>query len=201
MEPTATTQPTATPRPTRTPSPTFTPAPTLTREPTRTPLPSSPLAGLQNDRWIASSHPALTASIKSQSWVTDGVTEMERDALQQLLWITAVEENHAWNLLQMPWLEDGPNQREIDAIQQLDWTTQTSSDLGDQLWQKPWFQDEVIATAMQILDMPFLDSVESLDAMAVRSLAQIERYDTSGFLEMMSHPKLSDGITDEEAKS
>ena len=67
-----------------------------------------------------------------------------------------------------------------------------------------WYEDEphqeVVAAIIQILDMPFLDSVGGADAAAVRSLRRLEYNDTSAFLEIMNHPKLKDGITDEEAK-
>ena len=168
----------------------------------------------------------MATAIKELPWVVDGVTDLEREALQQLLWIAWVEKNHAWNLLRTPWLEDGPDVNEIDAIQILNWTTQTSPELGDKLWQKSWMQDDITAdevTVMQnldwiarpkdetfqqqvveaaigILDMPFLESVESADALAMKSLQRLESRNTTDFLEIMSHPKLSDGITDEEAK-
>ena len=168
----------------------------------------------------------MATAIKELPWVVDGVTDLEREALQQLLWIAWVEKNHAWNLLRTPWLEDGPDVNEIDAIERLNWTTQTSPELGDKLWQKSWMQDgitadevtvmqnlnwiarpkdetfqqQVVEAAIGILDMPFLESVESADALAMKSLQRLGSRNTTDFLEIVSHPKLSDGITDEEAK-
>ena len=168
----------------------------------------------------------MATAIKELPWVVDGVTDLERDALQQLLYIAWVEKNHAWNLLRTPWLEDGPDVNEIDAIERLNWTTQTSPELGDKLWQKSWMQDgitadevtvmqnlnriarpedetfqqQVIDVAIRILDMPFLESVESADALAVRSLERISDKGSDVLLQIISHPTLSDGITDEEAK-
>lgn len=230
VPPTNTPLPTFTPRPDPTPTsastPTRTPRPTLTPRPTSTQTPPNPLGGLENDLWIAINHPELTKAITTQGWVTDGVTEMERDALQRLLWLTVEEEDHTWNLLRMPWLKDGPNQHEIDAISQLAWATQTSPDLGDRLLEKPWLHDDItpdkvavlyhiywiarpedekfaqqtLTAALQILDMPFLETVTGADAPAVRSLQILEGIDTAAFLEVMNHPKLKDGITGEEAK-
>ncbi len=60
--------------------------------------------------------------------------------------------------------------------------------------------DETTAAAIAILGMPFLESVEGADASAAESLRRLERDDTSRFLEIMSHPTLSDGIADDEAK-
>ncbi len=168
----------------------------------------------------------MATAIKELPWVVDGVTDLEREALQQLLWIAWTEKNHAWNLLRTPWLEDGPDVNEIDAIERLNWTTQTSPELADKLWQESWMQDDITAdevtvmqnlnwiarpkdegfqqqvidVAIQILDMPFLNSVESADTLAVRSLEMLAWNNTSDFLKIMSHPKISDGISDEEAK-
>ena len=50
------------------------------------------------------------------------------------------------------------------------------------------------------LDMPFLDSVESADAMAVWDLSYIAGIAPNDFLDIMGHPKVSDGITNQEAK-
>ena len=48
--------------------------------------------------------------------------------------------------------------------------------------------------------MPFLDSVEDRDMLALMSLDDIAWRDASGFTELMSHPRIKDGITDEETK-
>ena len=48
--------------------------------------------------------------------------------------------------------------------------------------------------------MPFLESVESADALAMKSLQRLENNNTTDFLGIMSDPTISDGITDEEAK-
>ena len=230
IPPTHTPAPTFTPKPRPTatlrPTPTSTPGPTRTPRPTSTPRPPNPIAGLQNDRWIERNDPRLATAIKELPWVVDGVTDLEREALQQLLWIAWTEKNHAWNLLRTPWLEDGPDVNEIDAIERLNWTTQTFPELADKLWQASWMQDDItadevtvmqnldwiaraeddafqeqtIAAAIAILGMPFLNSVESVDALAVRSLEMLAWNNTGDFLEIMSHPKISDGISDEEAK-
>ena len=262
--PTATPGPTEPPAPpTNTPAPTFTPRPKPTRtpRPTATPAAPNPLAGLENDQWITEDDPELASAIKKSPWVSDGVTEIERDALQELLWLAATEKAHIWKLLQARWLEDGPNAYEIDAIermswltqtspelgaelweaawlhdditayevdamQQLDWTAQTSPELGAKLWERGWLKDDVTAdeltvmqnlnwvaqsddetfqqstieVAVQILDMPFLDSVESWDVQALVSLERLEYQNTADYLEIMSHATISDGITDQEAK-
>ena len=228
--PTNTPAPTFTPQPKPTvtpePTPTRTPSPTLTPRPTSTLAPPSPIAGLENEQWIEENEPQLASVIKGLPWVVDGVSDLERDAVQQLLWITWVEKEHAWNLVDTPWLKDGPDAYEIEAIERLNWTTQTSPELGDALWEAAWMQDgitadevtvmenlnwvaqpadashraDAIQMAISILSMPFLKAVDSWDAMAMRSLQKLEYQNTVDYLDIMSHPKLGDGITDEEAR-
>ena len=48
--------------------------------------------------------------------------------------------------------------------------------------------------------MPFLEDVAGPDALAVRSLEKLGDRKVDTFLEVMSHPTIADGITDEEAK-
>ena len=61
-------------------------------------------------------------------------------------------------------------------------------------------QREVISKMIEILGMPFLDTVESHDALTMRSLESLEDAGSAQFLELMTHPTLSNGITDEEAR-
>ena len=83
---------------------------------------------------------------------------------------------------------------------------------------KPWFKDglsdEEIAlvgylgsianrdagAATALVGMPFLESVESRDTLALQSLEYIAWRDAGAFEELMSHPRIQDGITDEETK-
>ena len=130
-------QPTFTPRPPPTLPSSATPVPTLrptyTPRPTSTPRVPNPLAGLQNDVWIDRNHPKLADAIRDLPWVTDGVSDLEREALQELLWISWVNDAHGWNLVQAPWVVNGPNQTEIEAIGVLNQATQDSPSLGNQL--------------------------------------------------------------------
>ena len=58
----------------------------------------------------------------------------------------------------------------------------------------------VVESTRALLDMPFLDSVESSDAAAMRELRRMASTDTNKFVEVLAHPNLDDGITDQEAK-
>ena len=160
--------PTETPSPTNTPAPTFTPRPTPTLKPSPTPVPTvrptptprptstprppNPFAGLQNDRWIHDNHPRLADAVRGLLWVSNGVSELETEMLQELLWIAWVNDAHAWNLVQAPWVVDGPNQAEIDAIGFLNWASQDSPAFGNQIWHKQWFQDDITPDELTAID-------------------------------------------------
>jgi len=169
---------------------------------------------------------ARADEISALAWVADGVDYTEREAAEMLIAAARWYPDTFSMLLQRPWVNDGVNAHETVVIKRLRWAAKDAPDLAERMLQKSWAQDDitrdeaivieslywtirvkdeslqqaVIEKTIQILDMPFLDSVESPDAAAVRSLRRLEGNDTDAFLATMSHPKLSDGITDEEAK-
>ena len=123
-------------------------------------------------------------------WVGDSITAAETDAIYGLRWAARYNPQLVEAMLRKSWIEDDITAPEGTVLQYLHWIT--------------WYEDEpvpqMLETAVQILNMPFLDSVTGADALAVRSLERIEDAGATDFLEIMSHPTISDGITDEEAK-
>ncbi len=230
VPPTNTPAPTFTPKPkptaTARPTPTHTPRPTFTPRPTITPTPPSPIAGLENAAWLERNKRALANELKGLAWVADGVDDSEREAAELLIAAARWYPDTFSALVEKPWLHDSVTHHEAIAIEYLRWLSWWSTDLAGAILQKPWMADEIssdeamtvrrlysvvwtqgnnvrpdiIAKASEILDMPFLESLEGADAAAVRSLARLEGNDTTVFLEIMNHPRLKDGITDDEAK-
>ena len=170
--------------------------------------------------------PALADQIKALLWVADGVDYSERAAAEALI-AAAIWYPDTFNaLLQMSWVTDSVTDHETTVIRRIRWTAQDAPALAEPMLQKSWVQDgitrdeaivierlywtirtrdeslqpEVIQKAIEILAMPFLDTVESPDALAVWDLEKIESYRTNDFLSIMSHTNVSDGITDQEAK-
>ena len=95
------------------------------------------------------------------------------------------------------------------------------SDSGTEVTSKAWYQDGIaedeaeVAELLRSLDfmsgsrsellaMPFLETVEEADVLALESLNQLALLkwttlaDPSEFEEFMLHPAIADGITDEE---
>ena len=99
-------------------------------------------------------------------------------------------------ILEKSWVQDEITRDEAEIIESLIWTAVTwwgGDPPGD------WLA-LLEGAAIEILGMPFLDSVEGADALAVRSLSETNFADSPAFLELMHHPTISDGITDEEAR-
>ena len=130
-------------------------------------------------------------STRQQSWVQDGITADEARAIEYLYRMGRYVPELAGDMLQKSWVRDGITADEATVIRYL-YRMGRSEDEAR--------QQAVFEAAVQILDMPFLESVESADALAIRSLERLERNGGDDFLEIMSHPTLSDGITDKEAK-
>ena len=160
------------------------------------------------------------------SWVQDEITAEEGKAIGYLYrairWAPGISDE----LLAYPWVGDGVTSDETTALRYLYQAGRYVDELADRLVVKPWVQDDITADeaavirdlyltaraqdealepatnakALQLVDMPFLESVEQADAPAMLSLRELERDNTARFLEVMSHPTLRDGITDEEAK-
>ena len=159
-------------------------------------------------------------------WVQDDITADETTALRYLYqagrWAPGISDE----LLAYPWVQDDITSDETTALGYLYQAGRYVDELADRLVVKPWVQDDITADeaavirdlyltaraqdealepatnakALQLVDMPFLESVERADAPAMLSLRKLERDNTARFLEVMSHPTLRDGITDEEAK-
>ena len=228
--PTYTPAPTFTPKPLRTatlqPTPTRTPGPTFTPRPNSTSRPPSPIAGLENGGWLEQNKRARAAEIRELPWIADGVDDADRTAAEALIACARWYPEVFSALLQKPWVGDSITAGETVAINRLRWTARYAPELAELMLQKSWVQDGITAdeatvieylywmvwtadgtaeqvvveAANDILAMPFLESVEGADAAAVRSLEKLGDNGTDVLLKIMSHPKLGDGITNQEAK-
>ena len=131
------------------------------------------------------------ATVMAMPWASDGITEFESEATKYLSSTAYYDTRAATSIVAIPWLQDGISRDEATVIAYL-YSIIPAKDES--------LQQEVIQKVIEILAMPFLDTVESADDMAVRSLEQFEDAGSAEFLELMTHPSLSDGIDDEEAK-
>ncbi|MYC32812.1 MAG: fibronectin type III domain-containing protein [Chloroflexi bacterium] len=154
--------------------------------------PKVPLSELEHWDRLERDKPASANQLKALPWVADGIDETESDAAQRLVDLAVWWPDTFNALLQKQWIQDTITRDEGTVIEYSYRITRAYSDEAMRL-----LVSEVVVA---LLDMPFLDSVESADALAVWSLYILAHRDVATFLEIMSHPKISDGITDEEAK-
>ena len=151
-------------------------------------------------------------------WVEDGLDESER-IVTSLLREIATTRNHAaaLRILEMPFL-DTVEPADALAVEALRDAADRSTEALRATLEKPWVEDGLdeserivsiriaeIATkdhaaALRILEMPFLETVELFDAGAMGSLWHLASRQPHLFQEVLGHPSLSLGISDEWAK-
>ena len=99
---TATPSVTSTPEPSPTPEPT--PTPTATPSPTATPRPLARY-GTQDTRWLQRTYPTLYRQMEELDWVKDGLSEVEHEVIDQLLYVGRSNIASVRIVLGMPFLE------------------------------------------------------------------------------------------------
>ena len=112
--------PTATPAPTPTPTPVPTAIPTPTPKPSPTPTPAPPTLPstyeTDNTRWLARNYPALARQIHMLPWVQDGLSDLERSAVDELLYIAVEDVANLDAALGLPWVQDDIRQVEYELL-------------------------------------------------------------------------------------
>ena len=141
--------------------------------------------------WTARKDTVLAEHMLAKSWMQDDITEHEATAIEHTYWVVREDTALAEHMLAKSWMQDGISRDEATVIDRLASTIRAEDES---------LQPQVIQKVIEILAMPFLDTVESPDALAMRSLERFEDAGSIEFLELMTHPALNDGIDDEEAK-
>ena len=124
----------------------------------------------------------VASSVVALGWVGDGIEEVEVKALQQLSYLANRDAEVASSVVSLVWVADSVEEIEVNAIEEL-------SDLtnGD------------AEAAMRIVGMPFVQTIEPPDVSAIESLAQLAAFWTGTFDQVMDHPTVRVGITDDWA--
>ena len=224
---TSTPQPTATPTPQPTATPTPPPTATPTPPPTATPTPpptatSTPppyaavWAGLSESKWLDANEPDAAAAIKSLPWVADGLDETEGEVVQELVSIAARSTELSNLLVAQPWIEDGVDPIEgvvvpflgedeviTPRILSMPWTKDglDESEVWVMLGLVVVAEEDEAAVALRILDMPFLESVEPVDAAVMGSLLNLAAANPDQFRRVIARSTMVGDITGEWAKT
>ena len=115
------------------------------------------------------------------SWVQDGVTEAESEVMQRIHRTARRAPALAEQMPKIPWMQGGLTTAESDVIDYLELI---------------YRYDEDFALAM--LGMPFLQTLEFDDLLAVMAVHRLSRYADDGRLKTLKeHPTLEGGITDD----
>ena len=118
-------------------------------------------------------------------WFRDGVTEIEAKTVRSLAWLGDEDDASGVDITEaiagLRWLRDGITQTEHDLL----------------LWLS-YLEHRSVEAAVEVVDMPFLSSIELDDVLALRSLHRLA-YSRDGRLDaVLTHPNVRDGITDDE---
>ena len=160
--------------------------------------------------------PGAAQLLLERDWLADGVTEEEARAfgsLGQMVWDTPSVVEH---LVLLPWLEDGLTEDESWMISALAFMAEGSENVVRTLAFRPWLADDVnedeylVVEALAIISdesdeagflsrMPFLDTIEPADPHVLMSLGVVAEDSPTTFSDIMDHPMIADGITDDEA--
>ena len=183
--------PTLAPKPTETPRPTPTAIPTATPTPTPTPLPPTPtptvtpalleLHDTQNTRWLKRAYRDLYRQIQWFPWVQDGLSEVETNTIDELLYIGAGEIANLRATLNLPWVQDSISETEYDIIY---WISSLN------------YRDSQVASA--VIAMPFLDFPDRADTLALRGMHRLAQEHVLAAL--TEHPTFQDSITEVETE-
>jgi hypothetical protein len=160
---------------------------------------------------------ALAERLVALPWLVDGVTQTEAGLLSDLRFISRVDVALAERLVALPWLLDGLDAVEQTIIDRLQWIANKDAALANAVASKPWLadalgkdnvravnglfyiMDEDTALARDIVNMPFLETLEPTDAAVLDALSWLAYTEILALREVLAHPTLKDGISDEWA--
>ena len=169
-------------------------------------------------RWLDEQSEKGAAAVIAMPWVQDGITDAESDAIKWLSWLAYDSEEAATSFIAMAWFQDGITGAERDAINYIYWLNDEDDENGlavvEAVLAFPWIQDGITETEADAIDrieslddrseeaagviaMPFLESLEEDDVLAIRGMNSMAYHGLlSGFL---AHPTMRNGITDTQA--
>ena len=137
--------------------------------------------------------PGLAARIAVLPWIEDGIDESEYLAARRLQGLALQSLPVTQALIEKPWVWDG-----------LDWAERSVMFYLESLSRDTWLSGSTVrenfeADVLNIVGMPFLETVGPLDAAALRTLDNFLSSLDIRPAQILNHPRLRDGITDDLA--
>ena len=173
------------------------------------------VGAIDNLAYMAQSSGAVAEQVADLPWFSDGITEMELEGLEHLKFLASDSEATASRIVNMSWFADGITEAEVGAIDNLAYMAQSSGAVAEQVADLPWFVDGVTAievdaidelayvaqsspsVAERIVGMPFLTAIGPVDIPAINALAALAAFSGDSLEQIMAHPSIARGITDE----
>lgn len=167
--------------------------------------------------WIGNfRNPESASSLVALQWARDGIEEIEVRALEELSYIDYDSRELASAVVGLGWIQDGITDSELEAIGWIgnfsdaavalsvvgsDWV-QDRQDVDDTraIQELSHLSNKDSAQALRIVTMPFLESLEPPDISAIDALSNLAWFRQADFQRIISHPTISEGITDDWAK-
>ena len=140
-------------------------------------------ADLQNAVRLEGVDLEAAAAIRALPWVRDGIRPENQDAAQLLIHYATLDADLLWALLERTWMHADSPQDVTKILNSLDYIFDLDPD-----------------AARRIVSMPFLETLQPHDLMAMESLARLVDADISAFRRIMAHSRIRDGISNEEAQ-
>ena len=159
-------------------------------------------------------YPALAQQIQTLAWVQDGLSDLERSAVDELLWMAAEDVANLEAALRMSWVQDDIQEAEYQALNRLGYLDSPNPGNLYVALSIPWVQDDMSETeydiihslgaldfdatdvVLQLLSMPFLLSPDATDALAIRGMEELA--DEGRLAALTEHAIFQGGVTDEE---
>ena len=133
-------------------------------------------------------NPVAAAAMESLPWVQDGLASSEESAVFALQRLAVVSQRVFRAVVSKPWMQDGLNFDEVNVVHRLRSISQGAQGRSGEV------------AALRIVDMPFLETINGVDAAAMQSLSQLfYTYKEDYLHKVLSHPTMRDGITDDRA--
>ena len=179
---------------------------------------TQPEAELVEILWeISDGNVDLAKQFIALPWLHQEVTQAEAALLSDLRFIARNDATLAERIVTFPWVVDGLDANERTTIERLGWIADGDVELAKAIAGKSWLADsltddaarsvsslyyiqyENMALARDITNMPFLETLEPTDAAALESLSWLAYTEILALHEVLAHPTLKDGITDQWA--
>ena len=169
-------------------------------------------------RYLALSSTTVFDALMDRAWVEGSIGETEISVIRYIGWTTDNDEDAALRIIGLPLLET-IEPTDDDAMYSLARVSLSSTTVFDALMDRAWVEGSIGETeisvlgdigwitandedaALRIIAMPFLETIEPIDAAAMFSLRRVASKNLQILQQVMAHPSLSGGITDAWAKA